>query len=309
MKHIQLRTPNRLPRSRKTRLVLVGIGAKPFGPNPAGIVLSAALQADPRTHGSVSCSFLDFVIARDHLESMLWTILARAPDIVAFSVYGWNASVVQTLVEALTIADDRLVLIAGGAGVTLLKQSTLARLDYWTSGYADSALSEWLLDRDGAPSLDELLRTGFPYTERDDTYVSHFPDRRIICYDASRGCRFACSFCVEGDSARNELRRATHIIARELHVLAGYGYEYIDVADNCANGDPATFATYLSFAAAHPDVGLHLEARAELFSADSCSVLCKLPNVQVYMGLQSVVADELAARKVRKVSQVHRTKM
>ena len=92
---------------KRHRIVFVAANAVPFGPNPAGIVLSAAIQGN-RALESVQCGFLDFAIDSTPPDKALWAILAKRPDVVAFSVYGWNVAYVDLLVRALARVRPRI---------------------------------------------------------------------------------------------------------------------------------------------------------------------------------------------------------
>lgn len=271
------------------QVTFVNVGAIAFGPNPAGLVIGSEIQrAAPA--GGVECRYLDFVLYKDGLDKMLWRIIDADSHVVVFSVYSWNVAAVSKLVAALKTMIPHASLIAGGAGVDLLADAVRGCFDLTTNQDGERTVSEWL--GYDASSGDSFFAATSPYSDRPDNYVTSFHDKTVICYDAARGCSFKCSFCLDGDPSRPEKRRPLDVIERDLKFLADSRYRLIDVADNNANLDPNAFATYLDFARKHPKVGIHLEARPEAFSEDSCMAAATLPNLQMFLGIQSFNPSE-----------------
>ena len=290
-----------------TSILFVGLNAEPFGPNPAGTVLSNAIQSTPSLRAAVRCTFADYVLGHTPLEQMLWGILDAGAEAVAFSIYSWNAAAVETLIAGLRTAAPELAILGGGPGLSLLSPGSRSQLTLGEGGHGERPLLLWLgATPQEAPSLQVLLNDTSPYAQRCDGYIFDFADKTSICYDASRGCPFQCSFCVDGAPDRPAMRRANAIVWRELEYLAGIGYRVIDIADNNANQNSSTWRLYCDVATRWPGTRFHVEARAEFFTREQCSLALAHTNMQMYVGLQSAVAGELnGVRRSNSMRKIH----
>jgi len=265
-----------------------------FGPNSAGIVLGSALR---RSGIDLKVRYLDINLGESTLDQALWSLLASDASLFAFSLYSWNVLPAVCLVRGLRVARPGTKIVAGGSGTLLVADADRALFDCITDQPGEQALVEFL---GGEPEASEASLSSRAYMDRNDSYVTAFPRKDVICYDASRGCPFRCEFCFDGRQSTRSVRRPREVIREELSFLASNGYELIDIADNNANEDRACFETYLDSAHSYASTRFHFEARAELFDKPLASAAAALPNIQLGVGIQTALKSE--GRTIRRIN-------
>jgi len=130
-------------------------------------------------------------------------LLAHQPRIVGFGVYIWNVNETHEVLSAVRRLRPDLTIILGGPEVSYETESQpiVALADYVIPGEADLKFAEVCeqLLRDEKPSLKiipaelpDVTKLALPYALYDDADIAH----RIIYLEASRGCPFACEFCL-----------------------------------------------------------------------------------------------------------------
>lgn len=134
---------------------------------------------------------------------VLEAIVGQNPRIVGVGVYIWNASQSTQLVADLKRLHPDVTVVLGGPEVSYeTDQQEITRIaDYVVTEEADLTFAELCgrllsgerpvqkIIRSRLPKFDELV---LPYDLYDDDDVAH----RIIYVEASRGCPFACEFCL-----------------------------------------------------------------------------------------------------------------
>jgi radical SAM superfamily enzyme YgiQ (UPF0313 family) len=130
-------------------------------------------------------------------------LLARNPRIIGLGVYIWNVAPATEVVATLKRIRPDVTIVLGGPEVSYESESQLIvqLADYVITGEADLAFARLcgqLLagDRPAAKVVaaepPELAELTLPYDLYDEQDVAH----RIIYVEASRGCPFACEFCL-----------------------------------------------------------------------------------------------------------------
>jgi len=157
-------------------------------------------------------TLLEFGIGERTID-VLSAILEHEPRIVGLGVYIWNVEQVTKLVADLKRVRPDIIVILGGPEVSYETdgQPVVGLADYVITGEADLAFGslcsellsggsqnriEGLRTVSGTgiiaaqlPQMDQLTLPYDLYTEED---IAH----RVIYVEASRGCPFACEFCL-----------------------------------------------------------------------------------------------------------------
>jgi hypothetical protein len=148
------------------------------------------------------CEIAEFVIGA-RTEWLAERILERAPRIVGFGVYIWNADETARLVAVLRRVAPEVTLVLGGPEVSheTGTQPILRDAHFVITGPGDvtfAKLCRQLLDGElpsaqviaGEPVAPDALEPPYPFYSDDD--LRH----RILYVEASRGCPFRCEFCL-----------------------------------------------------------------------------------------------------------------
>jgi len=163
----------------------------------------------------VQTALCEFTIARkaqDVVDELLLTLDgpesgavrgARGPQIVGLGVYIWNVVQTTAVLRRLKTARPRIIVVLGGPEVSheLDTQEIVQLADHVITGWGDLSFPELCrallngtrpLNKVIAGEQPPLKRIALPYAEYSDTDLKH----RQIYVEASRGCPFACEFCL-----------------------------------------------------------------------------------------------------------------
>ncbi len=125
-------------------------------------------------------------------------ILAEEPRIVGIGVYIWNVAPATELVATLKRLRPDVVVVLGGPEVSYETetQEIVRWADHVITGEADLAFAQFCRQRPAqkviAAPLPTLDRLALPYEWYTDEDIAH----RVLYVEASRGCPFACEFCL-----------------------------------------------------------------------------------------------------------------
>ena len=172
---------------------------------------------------------------------ILEDVYRQRPDVLAFSVYIWNVSMVKDLVRDLHLLLPETTILLGGPEVSGRPREYLQELpiDGIFIGEGEEsfpAYLEALSQGEGRPTIAGLMWQG----QEDDYHPAPRPDLgklpflytqpeldalgqkgKIVYYESSRGCPFSCAFC---GSAGEPLReRPLERVLEELEQLASTG--------------------------------------------------------------------------------------
>ena len=145
---------------------------------------------------------LEFDINQRPLE-IAEQILKHTPQIVGIGVSVWNATQSAQLVADLKRLRPELIVVLGGPEVSheTDQQEICQQADFIITGEADLAFADLcrqLLagtrppDKIIAAVPPDLAQLALPYELYDERDLAH----RVIYVEASRGCPFACDFCL-----------------------------------------------------------------------------------------------------------------
>ncbi|MCD8153875.1 MAG: B12-binding domain-containing radical SAM protein [Clostridiales bacterium] len=247
-------------------------------------------------------------------------IYRLAPEVVCFSCYIWNISFIRDLARDLAMILPGTRFWAGGPEVSFDPEEFLEANPEFTGvlvGEGEETFRELaayyiegrgtLREIDGivfrrkgeegccrtSPrSLTDLNRIPFIYQD-----LSVFRNR-ILYYESSRGCPFACSYCLS--SVDKSLRfRDTELVKKELAFFLEHRVpqvKFVDRTFNCSHAHAMEIWRYL----AENDNGVtnfHFEISADLLREEEMEVMRTMrPGlIQLEIGVQSTNPDTLAA--------------
>ena len=245
---------------------------------------------------------------RDRTTHVLQDLVDAQADIVSFSTYIWNIRFMLELARDLkTICPDcRIVL--GGPEVSYntdrFEGNANAFIDVIVRGEGEIALTELCSRiRDGLPiphiwnssngAQASLANTGILYRKDD------FPDGSMLYYESSRGCPYACAYCLS--SAQKGVRykdigeviddlKAFESIPNHIKII-----KFVDRTFNF-NPDRAN-AIWRALLEERFTKNYHFEICASLLNEESFEILCRFPKgkIQLEVGLQSTYEPTLQA--------------
>jgi hypothetical protein len=241
-------------------------------------------------------------------------ILAHAPRIVGLGVYVWNTRETEVLVAALKRVAPEVVIVLGGPEISHETESQrLTELaDHVIRGEGDVAFAELAREVLGgcatnakilSPPPPDLALLRSPYAEYDDVDVRH----RVLYVEASRGCPFACEFCL---SALDERARPFPLqpFLGELERLLERGARQFKFVDRTFNLSIATSTAILEFflSRMRECLFLHFEMIPDRLPEALRVLLARFPpgSVQLEVGIQTL--DAATAMRISRVQDVAR---
>lgn len=258
-------------------------------------------------------------------EKLLERIADSRPDVLGIACYIWNIAYVANLLPLVRDALPDCVLILGGPEVSFRPQDTLERypeVDYVLCGEGELPFARFMDAMHGLEAFEDVpglcFRTaeGFhlspPYQHegmQPSPYTGQYfrqLNGRIAYLETSRGCPYACAFCLSGRGERLRqvpLQRAFD----ELLLLANSGARTVKLVDRTFNADRKRAREILQFLIEQEEAqtipkGLtfHFEIAGDLLDEETLAVIARSPKglFQFEIGLQSM--DEATLRLVRR---------
>ncbi|MCL1980480.1 MAG: B12-binding domain-containing radical SAM protein [Proteobacteria bacterium] len=232
----------------------------------------------------------------DRPSDIAEAILAESPAIVGIGVYIWNAAEVRRLVGVLKQVAPATIIVLGGPEVSHLP----LRVDFSSADY--------LLQGEGEHSFRKLCRAvlaGHPPATRivaaalveTDTlkppyrfYTDQDLAHRLAYVEASRGCPFACEFCLSSIDRQVRPFPADGFLA-EMEALWARGARTFKFVDRTFNANPATAARILDFfLAQQPPFHAHFEMIPDHFPDSLKERIARFPvgTLQLEVGIQTL---------------------
>ena len=315
------------------KILLAAVNAKYIHTCPAVYSLRAYAYASvPEMSGKITIETAEFTI-NDNYQDVLAGIMACEADVIGFSTYIWNVDRVRRLIRDIRrIREDTVRIWAGGpeAGwypdrllkedgadlcmrgegevvfselvrCTALKGSLIGPEDYPEGVAGLSFLRGGEIVHTGTARPADLDRIPFLYRD-----LSLF-DNRIIYYEASRGCPFACAYCLSGRE-RGTRYRSLETVREELQFFLDQKVKQVKFVDRTFNADPV-FATEIWTYIRDHDNGItnfHFEIEADRMTDDELELVSSFrPGlIQMEIGVQSANPETL--RSVHRYPQLDR---
>lgn len=235
----------------------------------------------------------------DPYYETLLKITGNAAEVVCFSVYIWNVTMVARLVADLRKVAPQVPIILGGPEAASMALEALAPGVTVVRGEVEGLGDDFFRDLAGG-SLKAEYRAApgrpfaMPYRDAD---FAPYLDNRNIYYESSRGCPFACTYClssVERGVRNLDLDR----VEEELRLILAHRPMIVRFVDRTFNAVPERALALWRFLLKQPvDTAFHFEIAPDLFTQEMLDFLAAVPpgRFQFEIGLQSTNPETLAA--------------
>lgn len=258
---------------------------------------------------------MEFTI-NDRLEAIEAEIARAAPDLACFSCYLWNILQVLEIADSLKKIRPDLAILLGGPEVSFDGPAFLAAnpaVDFVIQGEGEGPWTAFLA---AFPRGSFREVPGLCWRERGEIRVNPpgdpwpmaalpSPDAvwtadlkgRLAYYEASRGCPFACAFCLSGREGGVRFADPGRVLA-DVARLAESGALAVKFVDRTFNARPEwAMAIWRGLLAHRGRMRFHFEIVAELLTEDQLSFLAAVPPglFQFEIGVQSTCPETLKA--------------
>jgi len=302
--------------------LLVGINAKYIHSNPAIYSLAAYTKqynAPDGTPYKEQVQIAEYTI-NQNIEDVLADIYMRKPDVIGFSCYIWNISMVEKLIVNLHRILPELPIWLGGPEVSFHCEKMMEKYPFLTGimiGEGEATLKEILdayaTQKSGKVQADAFetipgICTHKGYTEdrpcMDLNEIPFFYDNlenfenRIIYYESSRGCPFRCKYCLS--SIEKNLRfRNIETVKKELQFFLDKKVPQVKFIDRTFNAKKEHSKAIWTYIKEHDNgvTNFHFEVSADLLDEEEIALLKSLrPGlVQFEIGVQSTNPNTIKA--------------
>lgn len=242
----------------------------------------------------------------ENCEVLCQQLLAREPDVVAFSLALWNREPMLELARQLRSVRPEVFLIAGGpetagncrqliaegqldgvihgegelAFSTLLQSLDKGRLTSGITGFISAAAPESTC----APAIcPDLAALPSPWL----TGQLPLQQGGGVLWEVARGCHFNCSFCYDAKGHQGVRPFPFERLRQELKLFVEAGIAQIWVLDSTFNAPAERGHKLLRLLIdSAPQIHYHIEAKADFLDPESIRLLAQL-SCSVQIGLQS----------------------
>lgn len=286
------------------RVLLVAVNAKYIHSNLAVYSLRAYATDYIQKYApdaDIELEIAEYTINNLH-EEVVQDIYKKKPDVIAFSVYIWNAEYVVTIADTLKKILPKTEIWAGGPEVSYRAEKFLDEYNCFgmimcgegelifaqaVQNYYKTGCCERVLRCDKLLSMDELP---FIYNNLDEF------EHRIIYYETSRGCPFSCSYCLSSVDKRTRFRSMA-LVEKELKFFLDNNVplvKFVDRTFNCSHEHAMSIWRFIS----ENDNGhtrFHFELSADLLTEEEIEYVSKFRKglVQFEIGVQSFNTETL----------------
>ena len=240
-------------------------------------------------------------------------ILIQKPRIVGIGVYVWNARECAMLAAELKRLRPELVIVLGGPEISheTEGQEICNCADFVITGEGDLAfarLCEQILA--GRPPAEKIIAAPPPDPERlalpYELYTDEDISNRVIYAEASRGCPFACDFCLSSLSAAVRAFPLERLFAA-WRILMDRGALRFKFTDRTFNLDIRAVSAILNFFLENvrPGLFLHFEMVPDRFPDELFALINKFPagSLQFEVGIQTF--NETVAARINRRQDNH----
>lgn len=307
------------------KILLTAVNAKYIHSNPAVYSLRACA-------GKVFCPFLEIAeyTINNRKEEILADIYRKKPDVVAFSCYIWNWSIIGSLLTELPKILPDVPVWLGGPEVSYDPEKVLENYpavtgimvgegeetfreltEYYCGGVRGSCDDAGLdairgivyraqsgkICRTSARGLTDISSLPFLYDD-----LGQF-ENKIIYYESSRGCPYRCSYCLSSIDKKVRLRDID-IVKKELQFFLDNKVKQVKFVDRTFNCDHEHAKEIWRYLAEHDNgvTNFHFEIAADMITEEELQILAGMrPGLaQLEIGVQTVNPETL--REIRRTA-------
>ena len=279
------------------RIVLAALNASYVHTNPAirciGKVLSAAGHEVILIERSL----------KDRTREFLHALQTADADIYGFSVYIWNRGQILSLASDLKQLCPNTRIVLGGPEVSFEDASFFEKhpfIDNILSGEGETAFPAYVQN----PPPRHTILHGEPYegfAAAGILYDTFPPDEHvgdILYYESSRGCPYACRYCLSSAVRGVRAKSAEQTIADLARFESMDRIRVIKLVDRTFNFDRRRADTiWRALAEDRFTKTYHFEICADLLDEENFATLAAMPagRIQLECGVQSTNPATLAA--------------
>ena len=284
------------------------------------------------THSSLALRYLretckdlcDIEIAEFSINNQILDILGqlfeKRPEVLGFACYIWNIEMTKQLIALVRKVLPETVIVCGGPEVSYDTRAFMeenAAVDYVIRGEGEDAFSALLrglqqaeknsLDQipglagrnpggifeNCAVTVEKLTSLPFPYQPEEMELLRE----KIIYYESSRGCPFACKYCLSCATSGVRYLPLERVQA-EIAFFVKQNVRQIKFVDRTFNAKKEHFLPILRFLAKQQGrTNFHFEIAVDYLDEEVLSVLEKMPpgRIQLEIGIQSTHLPALEA--------------
>ena len=258
-------------------------------------------------------AIMEFSI-NDALQSVAEKLLDANPDIIGLGVYIWNASQIHELIHILKKVSPHTLIVLGGPEVSYEPFRVNYDLaDYIVQGEGDLAFYELCSKIKTGQKSERIIRMSIPNLKNIALPYRYYSDHdianRYIYVEISRGCPFACEFCL---SSMDERVRAFDLneVLREFERLWERGARNFKFVDRTFNLNMKAANRILDFfLEKEPPYFAHFEVIPDHFPASLREKIKRFPEgaLQLEIGIQTLnleIANNISRRlKLDKIKE------
>lgn len=301
------------------QFLLVALNAKYIHSNPALYSLRS-FTGENKKYVQIA----EYTI-NNKIEDILEDIYRRKPDIIGFSCYIWNWSMIQEIMVELHKLLPGVSVWLGGPEVSFDAEEILIHypvlsgimigegeetfaelLQYYVSGQGDLSRIAGLVTKKGRTEHRNplsLSRIPFLYDN-----ISDFQNR-IIYYESQRGCPFRCSYCLS--SIDKSVRfRDIGVVKKELQFFLDHNVKQVKFVDRTFNCNHEHAMAVWRYIHEHDNgvTNFHFEIAGDILNEDEIALLhtMRAGLVQLEIGVQSVNPNTL--KEIRRVMDIEKLK-
>lgn len=250
----------------------------------------------------VSVEIIQLTINDNYYESLL-QLSSGAPRYIFFSSAIWNSEKVEKLTRDLKLCLPDCRVIIGGPQASVLHKTLSKENSSLVIGPIESVPSQFYKDlqtgklkRKYEPRRLKNKERGFSYPYRKDDFAKHLANRHIY-YESSRGCIFACSYCLSS-AERGVYHKPLTTVKKELRDILTYKPKIVRFIDRTFNdiADRA-LAIWEFLLEEGGDTLFHFEMAPDRFTPEMFDFLARLGSgkFQFEIGIQSTHGPTLEA--------------
>lgn len=310
-------------------ILLVAVNAKYIHSNLAVYSLKASAgEYEPQVE------LAEFTI-NHQTDDIFRMIYQKRPELLFFSCYIWNRSVILELAENLHRVLPETIIWAGGPEVSYDAERFLREQEAFDGvmcGEGERIFYRVLQHYAGGcrelaeiPGIVYRMRGAFgeetgqvictqkgcePLSMDELPFVYERPEdfsNRIIYYESSRGCPYSCSYCLSSIDKRVRFR-STELVKKELGFLLEHRVpqvKFVDRTFNCSHAHAMEIWRFIK----ENDNGItnfHFEIAADILTDEELELLAGMrPGlVQLEIGVQTV--NEQALKAIRRTAPFER---
>lgn len=293
------------------KFLLTGVNAKYIHSNPAIYSLRAYANAY-KEHIEIA----EYTI-NQRQEEILADIFKRKPNVIAFSCYIWNWTMIQNILKELPKLLPQTHIWLGGPEVSydaekLLKQfSQIAGIMVGEGEQTFLELmSHYIEKQPNINNIKGIMTKENKYVPRALTDLNSIPflyddieafENKIIYYESSRGCPFSCSYCLSSIDKSVRLRDMD-TVKKELQIFLDKRVPQVKFIDRTFNFNHKHTSEIWKYLKENDNgvTNFHFEISADILSEEELSILNSLRAglVQLEIGVQSV--NETTIREINR---------